>query len=297
MTTVESAAARITVLGSVNMDLVATTERLPVPGETILGGSFAQSPGGKGSNQAIAAAKSGGEVDFLGAVGDDTFALELRETLVLNDVGTELLREVEGPSGVAFITVDQSGENSIIVVGGANSTVTDLSAEELAVVENSSTLLCQFEIPIETVTAAAKHARTNGTVVMLNPSPMQPIPAELLECVDVLVLNEIEAEQIGDDGLAGVPHVVITRGSSGATYRGPNGVEHKEPAMPVEAIDTTGAGDAFAGALAVAWNQGPERALRWACAAGALATTVRGASPSLPSEEQIQAALTMSTHS
>lgn len=121
------------------MDLVATTERLPVPGETIFGGSFAQSPGGKGSNQAIAAAKSGGEVDFLGAVGDDTFALELRETLVLNDVGTELLREVEGPSGVAFITVDKSGENSIIVVGGANATVTDLSAEELAAVENAST--------------------------------------------------------------------------------------------------------------------------------------------------------------
>lgn len=171
MTTVESAAPRITVLGSVNMDLVATTERLPFQARQF------SAPAAQSwrSNQAIAAAKSGGEVEFLGAVGDDT-ALELRETLVLNDVGTELLREVEGPSGVAFITADQSGENSIIVVGGANATVTDLSSpKSWPHTENASTLLCQFEIPIETVTAAAKHARAKGTIVMLNPLRMQPI--------------------------------------------------------------------------------------------------------------------------
>lgn len=297
MTNVDGPARTITVLGSVNMDLVTTTDTLPAPGETILGATFALTPGGKGANQAIAAARAGAEVEFIGAVGDDTFALELRETLVLNDVGTQYLREVEGPSGVAVITVDRSGENSIIVVAGANATVTDLSADELSAVGQADLLLCQLEVPLETVTAAASHARANGTTVMLNPSPVQPLPPELLEVVDVLILNSIESAQLGPAVLAAVPHVVTTLGADGATYRGPNGEEVVVRSLPVEAIDTTGAGDAFAGALAVAWEQGPERALARACAAGAIATTRAGASTSLPTEEQIQAALTLSAHS
>ncbi|MBJ8346817.1 ribokinase [Antrihabitans sp. YC2-6] len=296
MTTAEVAGPKITVLGSANMDLVTTTERLPMPGETVLGATFATIPGGKGLNQAIAVARAGGEVEFIGAVGDDTFALELRETLVLNDVGTELLREVEGPSGVAMITVNRSGENSIIVVADANASLLELTEQELEAIADADTLVCQLEIPLETVLVGVKHARAHGTAVLLNPSPVQELPPELLTCVDVLVLNHLEAEQLGKDVLASVPHVITTLGPAGVSYRGPDGEQLAAESVPVEAVDTTGAGDAFVGALAVAWSRGPEHALMWACAAGALATTVPGASTSMPTAEQIEAALTLTAH-
>ncbi len=281
MTTAQGSAPRIVVLGSANMDLVTTTDRLPAPGETVLGNTFTVTPGGKGLNQAIAAARAGGEVEFLGAVGDDTFALELREILVLNDVGTELLREVEGPSGVAIITVDSSGENSIIVVGDANSTITSLTDDELDAVSAADILICQLELPIAAVTAAATHARAHGTLVLLNPSPVQHVPRELIANVDILVLNKLEAEQLGDAVLAEIAHVVTTLGAAGATYRGPDGAESSATPPQVDVVDTTGAGDAFTGTLAVAWSQGPDEALRWACAAGALAATTLGATEAL----------------
>ncbi|MFI6165182.1 ribokinase [Nocardia sp. NPDC051052] len=280
----------IAVLGSINMDLVTTTDRRPVPGETVLGTGFAMVPGGKGSNQAIAAQRAGGAVRFLGAVGDDVFAAELRRVLTDSGVNVERLRTVDGPSGVAAIVVDGGGENSIIVVGGANARMTELTEADLDAIAGADILLCQLEIPIDTVLAGARHARANGTTVLLNPSPTQHLPAELWANVDVAVVNSGEAEQLGA-ALDPVAHVVITRGADGATYRGPGGKQLSQPSPEVDVIDTTGAGDTFTGALAAAWRYGPEHALTWAGTAGALATTKLGASTSIPTEDEIRAAL------
>ncbi|GAB2630611.1 ribokinase [Prescottella soli] len=273
------------------MDLVTSTPRLPAPGETILGASFTTTPGGKGANQAIAAAKAGADVVFVGAVGDDTFALDLRQALVDAEVDAERLREVSGPSGIAAITVDGDGQNSIIVVPGANARVTALTADELDAVTNTDVLLCQLEIPLGTVTAAARHAAKSGTTVMLNPSPAQSLPPELLESVDVLIVNETEERQLGEDALAAVRHVVTTLGAAGARYRGPDGERLSVDSPTVDAVDTTGAGDAFAGALASAWSRGPHAALTFACAAGALTATRPGASAASPTRKEIDVLL------
>ncbi|MEU6828959.1 ribokinase [Nocardia beijingensis] len=288
--TAESDAPAIVVLGSINMDLVTTTARRPDPGETVLGSGFAMVPGGKGANQAIAARRAGGEVSFLGAVGDDVFAGELRGALTDAAVRADRLRTVAGPSGVATIVVDDDGENSIIVVGGANTRMTELTEDDLAAIAAADILLCQLEIPIETVAAAASHARAHDTTVLVNPSPVRPLPAELWANIDVAVVNTGEAERLGAD-LDAVAHLVVTRGAAGADYRGPGGARLSRPSPRVDVVDTTGAGDAFTGALAAAWHRGPEWALTWACAAGALATTRLGASSSIPAREEITAAL------
>ncbi|MCA1006571.1 ribokinase [Rhodococcus hoagii] len=282
---------RVVVVGSINMDLVAHTDRMPAPGETILGVSFATTPGGKGSNQAIAAAKAGADIVFVGAVGDDTFALELRQALVDAEVDAVRLREVPGPSGIAAITVDGDGQNSIVVVPGANSRVVDLTDEELTAVADADILLCQLEIPLETVIAAARHAAAHDTVVMLNPSPAQTLPDALADAVDVLVVNETEERQLGEDTLARVQHVVTTLGADGARYRGPGGERIRVDSPTVDAVDTTGAGDAFAGALASTWSRGPREALAFACAAGALTATRPGASAASPTRGEIEALL------
>ncbi|QBJ95044.1 ribokinase [Rhodococcus sp. ABRD24] len=284
-------APKVTVVGSINMDLVVTAPRLPASGETILGTSFTTTPGGKGANQAIAAAKAGAAVTFVGAVGGDTFALELRQALVDAEVDAQHLREVTGPSGVAAITVDGQGQNSIIVVPSANSRLSALTDDELQAVTSAEVLLCQLEVPLDTVTRAAQHAGKHDAVVILNPSPVQPLPAELLAAVHVLIVNETEEGQLGEDALAAVPHVVTTLGASGARYRGPNAVRLTVESPPVDAVDTTGAGDAFAGALALAWSRGPRDALTFACAAGALATTRPGASAASPTRSEIDALL------
>ncbi|WP_280242928.1 ribokinase [Nocardia abscessus] len=288
--TAESDAPAIVVLGSINMDLVTTTGRRPAPGETVLGTGFAMVPGGKGANQAVAAQRAGGEVRFLGAIGTDVFAAELRRTLADAAVSTDRLRTVAGPSGVATIVVDGDGENSIIVVGGANARMTGLTENDLAAIAAADILLCQLEIPVDTVAAAAHHARANDTTVVLNPSPARHLPAELWADVDVAVVNSGEAERLGAD-LDPVAHLVVTRGAAGADYRGPAGARLSRPSPQVDVVDTTGAGDAFTGALAAAWHRGPEWALTWACAAGALATTRLGASSSIPTREEITAAL------
>ncbi|MGY2027835.1 ribokinase [Nocardia gipuzkoensis] len=288
--TAESDAPAIVVLGSINMDLVTTTGRRPEPGETVLGTGFAMVPGGKGANQAVAAQRAGGEVRFLGSIGTDVFAAELRRTLTDAAVSTDRLRTVAGPSGVATIVVDGDGENSIIVVGGANARMTGLTEYDLAAIAAADILLCQLEIPVDTVAAAAHHARANGTTVVLNPSPVRHLPAELWADVDVAVVNSGEAERLGAD-LDPVAHLVVTRGAAGADYRGPAGACLSRPSPQVDVVDTTGAGDAFTGALAAAWHRGPEWALTWACAAGALATTRLGASSSIPTREEITAAL------
>ncbi|WP_328812572.1 PfkB family carbohydrate kinase [Rhodococcus sp. NBC_00297] len=287
----DTARPRITIVGSINMDLVARTSTLPAPGETVLGSAFRTSPGGKGANQAVAAARAGAEVVFVGAVGSDTFALELRETLVGAEVDASLLREVEGASGVAVITVDDAAENSIVVVGGANETLTELTAEELAAVAEADVLLCQLETPVATVVAAARHARANGTLVFLNPSPVQPLSDDLLGLVDVAIVNRDEENALGVDALARIPHVVTTLGADGARHRGADGVVTTHPSPAVEAVDTTGAGDVFAGTLAAAWRDGPAAAVRRACAAAAVATTRDGAGSSAPTVTEVDRAL------
>lgn len=281
----------VVVLGSVNMDLVTTTARRPAPGETVLGSGFATVPGGKGANQAIAAARSGARVRFLGAIGDDAFGAELTAALSDAGVDTTLLRRVDGASGIASIVVDGTGENSIIVVAGANGRVTDLSTAELAAIAAADILLCQLEIPIDTVLAAARHARTSGTVVALNPSPVQSLPTELWTAVDLAIVNSLESEQYSAE-LTGVTHVVRTLGGDGVVYRAQDGTKLSVAGLAVDVVDTTGAGDAFTGALVATWNQGAPTALNWANTAGALATTRLGASSSIPSSAQIAAAIT-----
>ena len=281
--------ARIAVVGSINMDLVTRTARRPRPGETILGTAFDAVPGGKGANQAIAAARAGARVDFIGATGTDVFGTALRKVLADNDIGTSGLRTIEGSSGIATIVVDDTGENSIIVVGGANTALAELTAADRAAIADADILLCQLEIPIGTVAEAARHARAHGTLVLLNPSPAQSLPRSLWSSVDIAVVNEGEAAQL-DSELNAVTHIVITRGGEGASYRGPAGDIH-HPGVAVQVVDTTGAGDTFTGALAAHWHEGPQTALAWACTAGALATTVLGATAAIPTAADIGRAL------
>lgn len=285
---------RLVVLGSINMDLVVRAPHLPRPGETVLGGGFATSQGGKGANQAIAAARAGADVTMIGAVGDDPFGSQLAAALLSDGVRIDLLRRHPGPSGIAVITVDEGAENSIVVVPGANGLLTGVTAADADAIAASAMLLLQLEVPIETVTAAARVAAAAKVPVMLNPSPAHRLPPELLAAVSILVVNEGEAAELGPPVLATVPHLVTTIGPAGARYRGPGGVEVSVAPPAVTPVDSTGAGDAFTGALAVAWVAGndPESALRWACAAGALATTKPGAGASAPLRGEIARALT-----
>ncbi|UQU66116.1 ribokinase [Couchioplanes caeruleus] len=293
-----SSPPRIVVAGSANMDLVGLAERLPLPGETILGDDFVMTPGGKGANQAIAAARAGGACTMLGAIGSDAFGVTIKARLNASGVDTECLRTSYGSSGVAVIMVDRAGENSIMVSPGANSTFAGLSAAETAVIAESDVLLCQQEIPGETVLAAAQAAREGGTRTILNAAPARELRTELLEAVDLLVVNEVEAmaitgsERLDMPGLlALVPRVVLTMGGSGSWYADRDGRDERIPAFRVAVADTTAAGDAFTGALAVAWGEGRDLldAVRWANAAGAACVRKVGASNSLPSRADIDA--------
>lgn len=277
---------RIVVVGSINMDLTTSVARFPAPGETLLGTAFATAAGGKGSNQAIAAAKAGGEVTFIGAVGDDGFGIQLRGKLAEAGVDTSLLRSVRGASGVAAITVDADAENAIIVVAGANSSVTELTEDDLGVIAGADILLCQLEIPLATVTTAARHARKNDTTVILNPSPVQDLPDELIDSVDILIVNHTESTQLGQV-TDRVPYLVTTLGADGADLRDHSTTVHAD-SPAVTPVDTTGAGDAFTGAFAVEWVLGKDRALHFAAVAGALATTMHGAAASSPTRSAIE---------
>ncbi|MBN6052197.1 ribokinase [Nonomuraea sp. RK-328] len=292
----------ISVFGSANMDLVAYVDQAPKRGETVTGRMFRTVPGGKGANQAIAAARAGTEVAFLGAVGDDAFGAEIRDTLAVAGVNVERLRQVPGPSGIAHIVVDDDGGNSIIVVPGANGQVTAPSEEERAVIAASASVLLQLELPMKAVIGAARAAYEAGVPAVLTPAPAQPLPDELLDAVALIVPNEHEAAAItgaADPGealsrlLVRVPEVVITLGSEGALYGSRSGERVRVPAVQVEAVDTTAAGDTFVGALAVARAEGrpAEEALRFASAAAALSVQREGASTSMPSRAEIDAAL------
>ncbi len=279
----------VCVVGSANLDLVATTSRHPNPGETVHGVAYNEYPGGKGLNQAVAAARSGASVTFVGAVGDDAAAATLRAVLDDAAIDDRLLDTSEA-TGRAIIVVDETGENSIVVVAGANASVSVSGG-----LPSAALLLCQLEIPLTTVAAALGLARDAGTTTMLNPAPAAELPKDLLAFCDIIVPNEHEVELLGGvDHLlgAGCGAVVVTRGALGVDIHSRHGTEHLD-AYDVDVVDTTGAGDAFCGALASRLAAGdplPDAA-RWATAAGALATTVRGAVPAQPRAAAISALL------
>ncbi len=279
----------VCVVGSANLDLVAGTPRLPGPGETVLGHSYAEHAGGKGLNQAVAAARSGASTAFVGAVGDDAAGTRLRDVLAADHIDAARLRTVDAPTGRALIAVDDSGENSIVVVPGANATVT---AET---VPSCRVLLAQLEVPVEAVGRALLSARAHGAITVLNPAPAAEVPGDVLAACDVVVPNEHELELIGGaDALlaAGCRAVVVTLGGAGVAIHDGHGLRRRS-AFEVEVVDTTGAGDAFSGALAARLAAGDDldAAVTWAAAAGALATTVPGAVPAQPSAEAIRTLL------
>ncbi|TGB45256.1 ribokinase [Mycolicibacterium peregrinum] len=284
------AAARVCVVGSINADLTFTVGALPRPGQTVLASSLASAPGGKGGNQAVAAARAGAEVALVAALGDDAAATNLRAHLQANGVATDSVTRVPGPSGSAAILVDGVGENCIVVAPGANARLEVDSAAARTAIVWSEVVLIQLEIPVTTAIAAARLAKAAGAVVMLNASPGGTAAHQLLalsELVDVVVVNETEAAEWHWP----VRHLVITRGARGASYVGAD-ERFDVPAPAVRALDTAGAGDVFAGVLAAGWTAGHEHALRRACAAGALATLVRGAGDCAPSASDIDAVLT-----
>ena len=282
-------AARVCVVGSVNADLTFTVNALPRPGQTVLANSLLSSPGGKGGNQAVAAARAGASVQLVAALGTDAAAEQLRAHLSTNDVGLDGVVTVAGPSGTAVIVVDAAAENNIVVAPGANAQLTVHSADVQAVIADSDVMLLQLEIPIATVIAAARVARAAGTTVIVNASPSGARPHDLLalsELADVVVVNEEEAREWHWP----VAHLVITRGRRGASYLGED-ERFDVPAPRVTPLDTAGAGDVFAGVLAAGWPDGHEAALRRACAAGALATLVPGAGDCAPYAEAIDDAV------
>jgi ribokinase len=289
----------VAVFGSCNMDLVAYVGTAPRLGETVLGREFHTIPGGKGANQAIAAARAGADVRMIGAVGADDLGSQIRDNLHTCGVNTRGLRTVPGRSGTAHIVVDDHGGNSIVVVPSANGTVTDLAPGDEELIAGSRSLLLQLEIPLEGVQAAAAAARRCGVPVVLTPAPAAELPAEILSHVDLLVPNEHEAAVLAgrDDPrhalselLELVPEVVITMGSRGALYGNHAGEVVEVPAHRVKAVDTTAAGDTFVGVLSVAIGEGIAKpdALRMASAASALSVQRAGASNSMPTRQEIK---------
>ncbi|MDV3128263.1 ribokinase [Mycobacterium sp. 21AC1] len=281
-------ATRVCVVGSVNADLTFVVGALPRPAQTVLASSLSWASGGKGGNQAVAAARAGASVTLVAALGHDDAATTLRAHLHDNGVDLRAVMTVPGPSGTAAIVVDAAGENSIVVAPGANSRLEVDSPAARSAIAAGQVVLLQLEIPAATAVAAARLARAAGAVVMLNASPAGTSAHHLLalsELADVVVVNETEAA----DWHWPVPHLVITRGARGASYLGSD-ERFDMPAPTLQAVDTAGAGDVFAGVLAAGWLSGHEHALRRACAAGALATLVRGAGDCAPSAAAIDAA-------
>ncbi len=294
----------ILVVGSINMDMVVRTERHPQPGETVLGQDFQTYPGGKGANQAVAAARAGGRVKMIGRLGSDPFGEKLEQELKNNGVDTIGVQHTpQASSGVALITLDELGQNTIVVAPGANELLTPQDLRDYSpVFEGASVLLVQLETPLETVAKAMALAKLHGVKVVLNPAPAQPLPGSLLARVDYLIPNQHELALITGmqivslavDALhdLGTGAVIVTLGSSGVFVSQPN---HRTnlPAHVVPVVDTVAAGDAFVGTFAVALSEGKDlvEAAEWGNAAGALAVTRAGAQPSLPNRAEIEAFL------
>jgi ribokinase len=295
----------IVVFGSINMDLVARTPRLPAPGETLTGYSFTTVPGGKGANQAVACARLGAPTQMVGRVGGDVFGDALLENLESNTVNSShVIRDMEVASGVALIAVDDYAENTIIVIPGANGRVGSEDLERLSqALEIARILLLQLEIPLEIVVEAAKIAHDMGVTVILDPAPAQVLPDELYPWVDILTPNQTEASilagfRVGDEGSIrraaqvllerGVQRVIIKMGDRGAYVATEDGSQ-QHPAIPVVAIDTVAAGDAFNGALAAALleEKSFDDAVRWGLAGGALAVTKEGAQGAMPERDAV----------
>lgn len=300
---------RVVVLGSSNTDMVIKLERIPRPGETILGGEFVVAPGGKGANQAVAAARAGGQVTFIARVGDDMFGQKAVAGFVEDGIDvSHIVRDANSPSGVALIFVAKDGQNSIAVAGGANARLSPADVQAAAgALDGASALVMQLETPLETVAAASELAAARGVPVILNPAPAQPLPDRLLKQVSILTPNETEAElltgiAVTDETSAakaaanlrarGVPTVIITLGSQGALVSDAAG-PRRIAGFPADAVDTTAAGDVFNGALAVALGEGraPADAIRFANAAAAISVTRLGAQPSAPTRREIESLL------
>ena len=292
----------IIVVGSANLDLVYTVEAIPAPGETVLATGGGRHPGGKGANQAVAAARAGAATTFVALLGDDDAGALLRDSLRGAGV-VDATRIITGETGTALITVDAHAENTIVVNQGTNALFTSLTDDQAQLIRDADVLVLQLEIPIETVRVAAAIARAAGTRVLLNAAPVRPLPSELLALVDVLIVNETEAAQLaGDDATdlfsraraltRDVPSVIITLGSAGSAllHRGDAELTRVD-AHEVEAVDTTGAGDTFCGAFATALDEGLDlpSAVRFATAASALSVQRVGAVPSIPDRKEIDA--------
>jgi ribokinase len=289
-----------------NMDLVIRSPHIPQPGETIIGREFQTIPGGKGANQAVAAARLGAQVNMIGRVGADAFAEELLVNLVSSGVEAGFVkRDADSATGVALIVVDEAGENIIVVASGANMQLSEADVEAVEqVISSSDVLLLQLEVPLSVVTRAAQIAQANGVTVILNPAPARQLPPDLLKLVDILVPNESEAELLtglnvslqGDLENAakvlldsGARSVVITLGGRGAFFTSPSIEAEKIDSFQIEPIDTTAAGDAFLGGLSVTIAAGGslQEAVRFGNAAGALAAMRFGAQTSLPSRDEV----------
>ena len=275
-----STAPSVTVVGSINLDLVATVPRLPRAGETLTGAELDYVPGGKGANQAVAAARLGAEVRFVGAVGDDDFGRQALTELRAAGIDLSRVQVVQTATGIALILVDESGENQIVVVPGANHT---LVPERIEVGEPQA-LVSQLEIRDDAIEAAM---RQTDAFFCLNAAPARPVPGAILERADLIVANSLELEALGSSPLGTL--FALTLGAEGALLL-ENGVEvaRAEP-PPVEAVDGTAAGDAFTACLVVSLLEGRDReeALRRACAAGAIAASRPGAQPSLPTAAEV----------
>jgi ribokinase len=296
----------ITVIGSSNTDMVIKVERLPGPGETILGGSFFMNPGGKGANQAVAAARLGGNVNFICKTGEDIFGERSRQIFKDEGIDTSFLISDSGhPSGVALITVDKNAENCIVVASGANAELNPsdlLCAREMII--QSSIVLMQLEIPLDTVSYVAEMANEKGIPVVLNPAPACALPDKLLENISILTPNKTEAGMLSGIWVQdiesakeaaqkirerGVKTIIITLGNEGAVILEGNIFTHV-PASIVEAVDTTAAGDTFNGALVVAISEGKDilEATAFACKAAAISVTRNGAQASIPFKREVE---------
>jgi ribokinase len=297
--------AKIIVIGSSNTDMVIKSRKLPAPGETILGGTFLMNPGGKGANQAVAAARLGGSVTLVAKIGKDVFGDEALKGFVNAKIDTRyIIRDPKNPSGVALINVDDEGENNIAVAPGANGTLVpgDLK-KEIFDTNRQDIFLMQLEIPVETVKYVAEKAFKNGNRVILNPAPACWLSDSLYRCIHVLTPNETEAElltgiQVFDTSSArmaaeylrekGIQHVIITMGGTGA-YVVSGSVSTMIPGIQVKAVDTTAAGDIFTGAVAVGLSEGKDivTAVNFANRAAAISVTRMGAQASAPFRDEV----------
>lgn len=291
----------ILIVGSLNMDLVVRSPRHPQPGETILGGEFQTFPGGKGANQAVAAARLGASVEMIGRVGSDAFGDALLSTIAQDGVSTNHVQRDSAATGVALITVDAHGQNTIVVASGANAHVSPQDVDDAAgSFENASALVLQLECPLPTVIRAVELAKAHRIPVILNPAPAQQLPTDLLTQVDYLIPNQTELELLSG-GITdlnqairwrkdqGIRCLIVTLGGDGVWSSDETGT-HSLPAFKVTPIDTVAAGDAFVGAFAVAISEGLslDEALRWGSAAGAISVTRAGAQPSLPTRAELE---------